>query len=142
MAEVFRQIVDGDDIPQIGHLLKRMTAEQASTSIPGVPYTILTNLEHADFWQRIWLGRLTGGKKPSFKDDWREPDPSEYETIRGSFLANLAKAHEIASSKPFDHKMKSDDVAVKTLIMIPVHDAYHIGQIKLLACMLSTQNSS
>jgi hypothetical protein len=75
VAETFRQIMSGDDIPKVDYLLKRMAPEQASARLAGWPYSILTNLEHADFWQRIWLGRLTGGKKPAFTQTGASPVP-------------------------------------------------------------------
>ncbi|MBS1723405.1 MAG: DinB family protein [Armatimonadetes bacterium] len=137
VAETFRQIIDGDDIPQIRHLLKRMKVEQAVLVPDDWPYSILTNLAHADFWQTVWLNRLQGKPRPKFQDDWREPEPSEFEAIRDSFLTGLDKAHELSQSWPIDHGMKSDESALKTLVALAVHDAYHIGQIKLMARILA-----
>ena len=52
--------------------------------------------------------------------------------IRDQFLAGLERALEVARSDPFEHKMKSDAIAIKTLLQVVVHDSYHIGQINLL----------
>jgi hypothetical protein len=37
--------------------------------------------------------------------------------------------------------MTTDEAAVKTLVALAVHDAYHIGQIKLMARLLSVSGS-
>ena len=38
----------------------------------------------------------------------------------------------ICTAKPFKHKMKSKSKALRYLMNIAVHDAYHIGQINLM----------
>lgn len=136
ISDTFDQVISGEDIPQIGRLLKSLSPEAAATVPEGSPYSILTNLEHTDFWQRVWLARLDGTRRPNFRDDWRVPDASEYEAIRASFLANLARAKAIADSWPVDHHMKSDAVALRTLVSLAIHTTYHIGQIKLMARMI------
>lgn len=132
MVETFRQIWEGDDIPAPESLLRGMNAETAATKLQHWPYSILTNLEHADFWQRVWLDRLKDLRAQSYAKDWREPAADEWPRIKMSFLDNLKEAMRIAGSDPFEHKMKSDDVAAKTLITIAIHTSYHIGQINVL----------
>jgi uncharacterized damage-inducible protein DinB len=109
-----------------------MTAERAGIKLPGAPYSILTNLAHAVFWQEIWLDRLAGRRARSFTEDWKTPPHEEWPLVRQQFLDGLSRALQIARSDPFDHKMKTDAVAIKTLMQIAVHDAYHLGQINLL----------
>lgn len=136
MLDLFRQIISGEDIPQVSHLLKRMKPEFAVRRLSGWPYSILTNLEHADYWQRIWLARITGEKRPSITKDWREPDISEFDQIRDSFLSNLARAEHLAASWPYSDDPDSDK-KLHTLVSLAVHDAYHIGQLKLMASILA-----
>jgi hypothetical protein len=131
VVEALRQIIEGADIPPPRSLLS-MTAKRAATKLPEMPYSILTNLAHANFWQQLWLDRLAGKRARSFLEDWKTPPLEEWPVIREQFLTGLERAIEIARSDPFDHKMKSDAVAIKTLLQIVVHDAYHIGQINLL----------
>lgn len=133
VLDLFRQIESGEDIPKISNLLKKMTVEQACAKGEDWPYSILTNLAHADFWQQIWLARILGEPRPKFKDDWRIPAPEEFHAIRKSFLSGLDTALKIVTEWPIEHKMKSDDAALHTLMSIAIHDAYHIGQIKLMA---------
>lgn len=137
VANLFDQIASGEDIPKVDNLLKRMSAETAAQTLPGWPYSILTNLAHADFWQRIWLNRIEGRPRPKFKDDWRVPAPSEFEELRASFLEGLERSRAIAKNWPVEHKMESDDKALHLLVSLAVHDAYHIGQMKLMARILS-----
>jgi uncharacterized damage-inducible protein DinB len=130
VVEAFRQVIEGVDIPAPESLLRNVTAEKAAIKLPSMPYSILGNLWHADFWQQIWLDRLSGKRARSFTEDWQVPDSSEWEPTRAHFLAGLEQAKETAAS--LEHKMKSDEIAIKTLLQIAIHDAYHLGQINLL----------
>jgi uncharacterized damage-inducible protein DinB len=132
LAEVFRQIIDGDDIPAPAGMLRTIKAENAAKRLPGHPYSILENLWHAVFWQTIWLNRIEGKKAQSFMDDWQSPDLSEFPALRTRFIANLEKARKLCAAKSFKHKMKSDEAAVKTLIAMAIHDSYHIGQMNVM----------
>lgn len=132
LAELFRQVWKGGDIPAPDSLLRNITPEAAAIRLTSMPYSILTNLEHADFWQRIWLNRLQGRRAESFVKDWRVPETAEWPAIRASFLANLQAATDLASAEPFEHRMKSDEAAVRTLVSLAMHTIYHLGQVKLL----------
>lgn len=140
VADLFDQIVSGEDIPKIEHLLKRISPENAARLLPGTPYSLLTNLAHADFWQKTWLSRIEGGKRPQFKDDWRVPPVEEFESLRASFLGGLRRAREIAHSWPVPHNLENDDRALHVLVSLAVHDAYHIGQMKLIQRMVELIN--
>ncbi|MGI8923246.1 MAG: hypothetical protein ACR2HJ_04260 [Fimbriimonadales bacterium] len=141
VAEVLKQVWEGDDIPAPAPLL-RMAAAQAAEKLPGTPYSILTNLAHAEFWQRIWLNRLQGIKASSFMEDWRVPHLEEWPVIRRAFLTGMEQAMAMASAKQLNHKMKSDPAAVATLLNIAVHNAYHLGQINVLKRMQRLQKQS
>ncbi|MFI5384942.1 MAG: DinB family protein [Fimbriimonadales bacterium] len=132
VVEALRQVIEGADIPAPESLLRNITPERAATKLDRSPYSILTNLAHAGFWQEIWLNRIQGRRARSFTEDWKTPEPSDWPTVRAQFLKGLEKAIEIAASEPFDHKMKSDAVAIRTLLQIAIHDAYHLGQVNLL----------
>lgn len=140
VTDMFKQIISGEDIPKIHTLLKRLNPEVAAKKLGGWPYSILTNLAHADHWQRIWLARIEGAKRPKFPEDWRIPDPSEFEELRTSFLSGLDRCLAITRSDEFAHHMKSDDAALHTLISTAIHNAYHIGQIKLMAQILGNED--
>lgn len=130
--ETLRQIWDGDDIPSPKQVLSRMTAEQAAIQLPTWPYSILTNLCHTVFWQRVWLNRLGGLRAESFIKDWRIPHPSEWQALRKEFFVGHEKAMAIAASTLLEHKMKTDDIALRQLSNIAVHNAYHLGQMNLM----------
>lgn len=132
VIELYRQIWEGDDIPPPASLLRNIKQETAALKLPRMPYSILTNLEHADFWQRIWLGKLNGKRAESFMKDWRMPADTEWKAVKSSFLENFREAMRIAASEPFEHKMKSDEVAVRTLLQLAIHTSYHLGQVNLL----------
>lgn len=132
LVETLRQVWEGVDIPAPESLLRNVSIDTAAKKLPWMPYSILTNVDHADFWQTIWLNRLKGLRAKSFIEDWKVPLPEEWPSIKTSFLNGFREAMAIAASEPFEHKMKSDEVAVKTLLQIAVHNAYHLGQVNLL----------
>ena len=132
VVTALRQVRDGADIPPPGTLLKNVTPTRAALELPNSPYSILTNLAHADFWQTVWLNRLKGLPAKSFTEDWKTPDPEAWPELRQKFLQDLEEALRIAESEPFAHRMKSDEVAIFTLLQIAIHDSYHLGQINLL----------
>lgn len=141
-AEALRQVLKGKDFQTPAAVLSRITS-QAATRVPnGAPYSIATNIAHADFWQRLWLCRLKGLRRPRIQDDWRVPEAGEWAHTRSSFLEGMQEALDIAESRPFKHEMKSDEAAIKTLLEIAIHNAYHIGQVALLKRLLKMQTEA
>lgn len=132
LAELYRQILSGSDIPAPSRLLGGISAKKAAERLPGFPYSILENLWHAVFWQTIWLDRLEGKATMKFTEDWQSPPASEFPKLKARFIANVEKAHKLLSAKNLKHKMKSDDAAMKQLIAMAIHDSYHIGQINVM----------
>lgn len=139
VADALQQLVSGEDIPKIHHLLKRLKPEEAARQLPGWPYSLLTNLAHADFWQRLWLARIEGTPRPKYEDDWSVPLEGEFAAVRTSFLKNLDRALDIAENWPRDNKMVDDDKALHLLLSLVIHNAYHIGQMKLMARLLQAE---
>ena len=134
VAETLRQVIEGMDFQPPAKLVN-LKAEKACVQSEGMPYSIATNVWHCDYWNRLWLARLTGEKRPAkniWAEDWQVPTESDWNEVRARFLANIDRAWEIARSEPFLHRMKSDEEAVKVLNQIAVHTAYHVGQIALL----------
>lgn len=139
MADMFEQIISGEDISEVSGLLSSLTVAEASVQLPNTPYSIVTLLYHADYWQKIWLNRIEGSPKPKVLKDWLIPAATEFDNISESFLNNLHRAHKIAKSWPIEHKMKSESIALHVLISLAIHDAYHIGQIQLLVSIIESR---
>ncbi len=138
VAEALRQIIEGMDFVPAKRLVN-IKAEQAVQKPAGFPYSIATNIWHCDYWNRLWLARLHGKKRPAknvWAEDWQEPTASEWKEIADRFVSNLIEAGKIASAEPFHHAMKTDEAAIKVLNQIAVHTAYHVGQVALLKRML------
>jgi uncharacterized damage-inducible protein DinB len=135
VAELFRQIIEGDDIPTPLAVMK-IKAADAVREFDSLPYSLATNLAHAVLWQRLWLSALKGGKAKSgmaeWKDNFRVPEPSEWDALRKEFLQGLGEADRIAKSEPFDHHMATDELAVEYLLKIAIHASYHLGQMNLI----------
>jgi len=139
IREALRQVLEGADFESPATLLKSVKPNQAAAIANGLPYSIATNVAHADIWNRLWLARLEG--KPKFNPfpDFPLIDEKDWPKLSKQFVANVERAYKIACAEPFKHKCKSDDVAQKTLLKIAVHTAYHLGQIKLLKRALRSQ---
>lgn len=125
IADLFRQLASGDDIPAPKALLSRIKAEDAARVLPGMPYSLLTNLAHMHFWQDLWLEKIGGAPRRSFLEDWRVPEAAEFPALRSAFLDGFEKACALAESHPSPE-------AAKDLVAIAIHNAYHLGQIKLI----------
>jgi hypothetical protein len=132
VAEALRQVLEGDDFAGPRAMTRGVSETTAARQNEDAPYSILINAEHALFWNRIWLARLEGSKRPNMLEDWRTPAPQEWKRIRTELTESVERAFRIASAKPFMHGMKSEDAACRTLLAIAVHTAYHLGQINLL----------
>ena len=131
-AEALRQVWEGDDFPAPKSILSNVKPEDAAKVPPGFKYSLLTLVEHCNLWNGIWVGRLVDRKRPDMTKDWRVPKPSEWPEVRRRFLEGMEEAISVAEAKPFRHKMKSNEAAVKTILNIAVHTAYHVGQFVLV----------
>lgn len=134
VAETLRQIIEGEDFSAPAQML-RISAKRACLKLDVAPYSIATNVWHCDYWNRIWLSKIEGGDfspKNIWAEDWHSPDEANWPETRQRFLSNLNRARQLASDKPFKHRMKSDQEAIRRLHQIAAHTAYHVGQIALL----------
>ena len=135
LADLYRQLASGVDIPAPKALLSRIKPEDAARVLPGVPYSLLTNLAHMHFWQDLWLNKIKGAPRPSFLEDWKEPPTSEFPSIRKAFLEGFEEAGAMANNHP------SEEHAL-VLVSIAIHNAYHLGQIKLIKRALRASTAS
>lgn len=132
VREALRQVIEGDDFESATSLLKNVKPDQAVRVVEGLPYSLATNVAHADIWNRLWLARLEGKKKFNPFPDFPVVTEKNWPKVKDQFIENLERAYEIACAEPFEHHCKTDDSAAKTLLKIAVHTSYHLGQIKLL----------
>lgn len=132
VREALRQVVEGSDFQPASEMLKTVKGADAVRVLPFLPYSLATNVAHADIWNRVWLTRLEGAAKVNPFPDFPVVAESEWEGIRGSFLANLDRAYALASTEPFVHGCRTDATAERLLLTIATHTAYHVGQMRLL----------
>ncbi|MBX3112878.1 MAG: hypothetical protein KF857_12840 [Fimbriimonadaceae bacterium] len=110
-----------------------MRREVAAERHPASPYSPLTNLAHAVLWQDAWLKSLVGVKTAGpdlWNNDFRIPEPEEYEGLRKRFVEGLRVARAFAAGEK--HVEVTEEKATTTLLKIAVHASYHMGQINLL----------
>lgn len=129
LIRLFDQIIGGLDIPEPAKML-RISGKAASNRIENLPYSLITNLEHAVLWQDIWLDQLAGKPKmPSmqvWKGDWQVPSERSWQSVRESFLSGLEAARNIAKTEELTPER------VDLLLRIAIHASYHLGQMNLL----------
>lgn len=135
VRELLRQVWEGDDFTPPSKLLANVSAKSATIIPASAPYSIATNVAHADIWQRLWLARLKGEPKFNPFPDFPAVPSHDWETVRTSFLVNFALAVELAGHEPFEHQ----DPAKKLLTKIAIHNAYHLGQVALLKRILRSE---
>jgi hypothetical protein len=131
-SEALRQLLEGADFQTPAKVISRIAAKQACKVLPGLPYSIATNVAHADIWNRVWLNRLLGEPRFNPFPDFPPVPEKDWPDVRAKFLHHIVRAHELASADPFVHSCESDEAANKLLLRIAVHTSYHLGQIVLL----------
>jgi hypothetical protein len=132
VREALRQLIEGNDFTLPAKIVRGLKAEAACRVLPGMPYSIATNVDHCDIWNRAWLASLEGLPKVNPFPDFRKVEPAEWPKVRDEFVKNLMRAQAIALAEPFIHHSRTEETAKKVLLMITIHTAYHIGQIALL----------
>ena len=137
VREALRQVIEGADFEPPEKLLGNIKPEEAAQVLPGLPYSIATNVAHTDIWNRQWLSRLEGTHNEKPWPDFPVIPAEQWPETRDRFLSNLNRAYQIACSEPFQHHCRTDESASRALLQIAVHTAYHIGQMKLLKRALS-----
>jgi hypothetical protein len=142
VREAMRQVVKGDDFEPATKLLQNVKPDAAVKVVAGLPYSLATNVAHADIWNRVWLARLEGNRRFNPFPDFPVVKEKDWVKVRDSFLKNLERAYEISCSEPFEHHCKTDDMAAKTLLKIAVHTSYHLGQFKLIKRALRSSAKS
>lgn len=139
VLEALDQVREGMDFTPAAKLLGRLSAEDATAKPAGWPYSIAENVAHAEYWQRLWLARFRGEKRPKVdraRWDWPLVAPEEWPQVRDAWTEGMRDASELAAAEPFQHAMTSEYVAMRTLLQIAVHNAYHVGQVKLMKRLL------
>ncbi len=131
VARMLQQILEGWDIPTPSGAL-RVREDAALRQVPGVPYSLATNLAHACRWQRLWLGSLGLGPLQDWRqvcrEDFRAARPGEWPSDRREFVEGLRAAYQFALEQGDSLEEKSLD----TLMKIAIHAAYHLGQCNAL----------
>ncbi len=138
--EAIRQLITGNDFEPPERMLADLTPEQATAVPEGFPYSIADQVGHMLFWQKRWLGRIyerTLERKRGKLGEWRAVSLEEWDTVRSAFLAGLHEAEVTAQDESeLERRLWNGDTVDEILLMLALHNAYHLGQIALLRQML------
>src|SRR5205814_2169657 len=106
LIETLRQVVLGRDFEPASSMLKSVSNDKAVRVPSGCPYSIATNVAHAEQWQRSWLHKVKG--LPPF-DVWKDAkdfpliEADQWPAVRDGFIDGLHQALQIAEASPFNH---------------------------------------
>ncbi|HWD40591.1 MAG TPA: DinB family protein [Fimbriimonas sp.] len=132
IREMLRQVIEGADFPGSAQILKSVKPQSACTVLPGMPYSVATNVAHTEIWNRVWLHRLQGLPKVAPFPDFPDISQDEWPAVKAAFVEGVQRAYEIACAEPWTHRCKSDESAKRLLTKIALHTSYHLGQVNLL----------
>jgi hypothetical protein len=136
LQEALFQITEPIDFDALTAIVKDLTPEEACRVLPGMPYSVATNLHHAVIWQEHWLAFCRGEAKSAMGDDWRSVDPGEWDALCDQFVRGQREALAL-SAQPDIHQ----DIQ-RRLLRIAMHGAYHVGQIQLLVRFLDADRGA
>lgn len=138
--EALRQFLTGNDFEPPERLLADLPPDLAATVPTGLPYSIAQQVAHMVYWQKLWLGRIreqpqerTGEKR----DDWPAVAPEGWEEVRREFLSGLEDAEALAhDDAALSKRLANGDTVDAVLLMLILHNTYHLGEIALLRQIL------
>ncbi len=135
----FHQFYEGWDFEPPSRIIADVTPDQAAAVPPGCPNSIGTQVAHMQFWQSLWLERISGAAdRPRWPKNADFPlvGADEWEKLRSDFLAGLdaAKA-ESAKTSDFDRVVGRFTVE-QIILQIALHNSYHLGQISIYRQLL------
>jgi uncharacterized damage-inducible protein DinB len=139
--------------PATADLLAPLTAAQAATRPQASAHTIWEIVLHMTAWQREVASRLAGGSPEPPPADWPIPPPPTEEAWKharlelGQSLELVARNVEVLSHDNLkvlvgttrDRALGSGVTRAAMVAGLLQHNAYHSGQIALLAKALSEQ---
>lgn len=121
-------------------VLSDLKAADVSVLPEGSPHSIAQILAHMHFWQRFMLG-LMRQESPAYpkteEDGWPEVAAEQWPELVADFLADLDTLKSLTFDEAILAREYKPNVTVGYLICdAALHNAYHLGQIVLLRCML------
>jgi hypothetical protein len=136
LQEALFQVAEPIDFDSLADMVGRISADDACRVLPGVPYSVATNLRHALIWQNQWLAFCRGEEKlPPVDAEWSGVDPLEWPSVRDEFLAGQREALALSGSGDLHPDVQ------RRLLRIAIHGAYHLGQIQLMARIVAAETN-
>ncbi len=128
---------------QFRETLQGLTAAQAAALVTGAPNTLWQLVVHVMYWRSTVINRLNGNSNPPpFKDMFLPDDLSEaswrrtlldFETIYHQLRSALL---HFKASQLHQPSVVPDQTHYQLIMGCLQHDAYHLGQMKMLKDML------
>ena len=142
ISSLFNDLFDGNpwiDVNLVDSLYN-LTAEQASRRILPRSNTIWEITNHMISWRKIVLKRLQGKIVPTAPDNYVEPVPDQSALAWKKTLSSLTNTQKARNQLLENYEAQSFSKIYpgngmdhyKHIHGILQHDAYHLGQIKML----------
>ena len=145
--QLVNQIQGGNAFLKIEEVLKMVDFDQLGTRFPGLPYTFWQQFEHIRIAQLdiLAFSKNKGYRPLNWPDDYwpKEPAPSsleQWESSKKSFLEDRNTFLEWLRdqnndlSTPFEHG--DGQTLFREALLILEHNAYHTGQLLILARLI------
>ena len=139
--KALRLLLDGsNEFTEPVRVLSDLTAANALAMPQGSPHSIAQILAHMHFWQQFMIA-LMRQESPAYPqteaDGWPSIEAEQWPELVANFLADLERLKSFTLDEVILEREYKPDVTVGYLICdAALHNAYHLGQIVLLRCML------
>jgi hypothetical protein len=133
-------LVGSNEFTEPARVLHDLDAAAAFTTTSGAPHCIGHILSHMLFWQRFMLG-LMRQESPAYPSSeaagWPEITPDAWPATVAAFLNDLATLQALTQDEAALNREYKPGATVGYLMCdAALHNAYHLGQIVMLRCML------
>jgi uncharacterized damage-inducible protein DinB len=140
-SAAYQQFFDGWDFEPPSRIVADISPEQAATIPPGCPNSIGTQVAHMQFWQGLWLERISGAPdRPRWPKnaDFPVVGPGDWEEVRSEFVAGLDAAKAVSANTADFSRVVGRFTVEQIVLQIALHNSYHLGQISIYRQLLGT----
>ncbi|MGH2374733.1 MAG: DUF664 domain-containing protein [bacterium] len=134
---------DAHDFPAVARILGDLTPQQATTTPPGLPYSVARIVAHMDANMRFNLGLIRASAPAAYDErfeSWPEVSAEGWPALLEEFFTHLRALTQVAREAqdldrvlyPATDKDPSWTVGYKLACSVAKHNAYHLGQIVVL----------
>ena len=140
-SQALRQLLEGsNEFTPPRQLLLDLSEEEATEIPANVPHSLAQIVAHMHFWQSFMIDLMQGNSPvyPATEEaGWPEVLADQWPQLRTDFLAGLDELKQLTNDeKALTQEYKAGATVGYLIGDAALHNAYHLGQIVLLRCMM------